>query len=225
MENFYARCTFRLLEGDKKRFATLDEFLFRCYTNLHYGGILLDDEHRYDELLTAIYNLPDDEYKVVFKHSRKIPYSLLASQYKLLTQLIQNKHFHKIVEMHEIYTRAKSAAARVVPYINNDDLHGTLKELEELATKIKNDDADELLSIVYDRFNEYCGEFKDDEELKDFYKSTLDSLKDEVLEAITHKVSIITEKIDSRAKKVLYHRNAYFNPQYNTYSTTVKKRR
>ncbi len=225
MENFYARCTFRLLEGEKKRFTTLDDFLFRCHSNLYYGGILLDDEHRYDELLTAIYNLSDDEYKVVYKQSRKIPYSLFASQYKLLTQLIQNKQFNKIMDMHEIYTRAKSSASRIVPYINNDDLKGTLKKLNELATKIKEDDADELLSIVYDRFNEYCEEYKDDEELKDFYKSTCDSLKDDVLEAITHKVSVITEKIDSREKKVLYHRNAYYNPQYNTYSTTVKKRR
>ncbi|MCR5223773.1 MAG: hypothetical protein K6C11_01355 [Bacilli bacterium] len=225
MENFYARCTFRLLEGDKKRFATLDDFLFRCYQNLHYGGILLDDEHRYDELLTAIYNLSDDEYKEVYKNSRKIPYSLFASQYELLTQLIENKQFHKIMDVHEIYTRAKSAASRVVPHINSEDLHGTLNELNELTTKIKEDNADELLSIVYGRFNEYCKEYKDDEELKDFYKLTCDSLKDDVLEAIKHKVSIITEKIDSRAKKVLYHRNAYYNPQYNTYSTTVKKRR
>lgn len=205
----YEYTTNKFLSKDKKGM-DLDSFTSQFYRQLRLNRQKYEDE-QFDDFLTELYMKDSSVYEDWYKAFSKISYAFTRKNTVLMTNLVSANNIEYLLLAFDMDKKKKSLIARCIPRRATVSTVGESKdklfvELSMQLALMESEEEDNILRKAQEEFYLRYGEYENDRYLGDLYNNILDTLEEEMRNALIseiNKINTISAKLTDSANIAL----------------------
>lgn len=205
----YEYTTNKCLSKDKKGM-DLDSFTSQFYRQLRLNRQKYEEE-QFDDFLTELYMKDSSVYEDWYKAFSKISYAFTRKNTVLMTNLVRNNNIEYALLAFNMDKKKKSLVARCIPRRATVSTVGESKnklftELNMQLALMESEEEDNILRKAQEEFYLCYGEYENNRYLGDLYNNILDTLEEEMRNALIseiNKISTISAKLTDSANITL----------------------